>query len=206
MAVSLHDSTLRDMPEGNKLELKKFSDEKKIAYGLVYEPNVVDAHGDMMTSIEIEKLAYKFLKLPDLSKVIDIQHNQQAINAYPVESFIARKGDSDFKEGSWIVAIKIEDDAVWDLAKRGILNGFSYEVKAYTTPTVVPFESVAYATGVTEDTEGHSHVFYAEFDGAGLIVKGYTSEDKGHSHTMSGTSATDITNGHAHRFEVRHEA
>jgi hypothetical protein len=190
------------MPEGNKLELKKFSDEKKIAYGLVYEPNVIDAHGDMMTSIEIEKLAYKFLKLPDLSKVIDIQHDGKAIEAYPVESFIARKGDSDFKEGSWIVAIKVEDSAVWDLAKRGILNGFSYEVKAYTTPTVVPFESVAYSTGVTEETEGHSHVFYAEYDGTGLITKGYTSEDAGHSHTMSGTSATDITDGHGHRFEV----
>lgn len=206
MVVSLHDSTLGNMPKGNKLELKKFSDEKRIAYGLVYEPNVVDSHGDMITSGELEKMAHKFLKIPNLSSVIDIQHSQKTINAYPVESFIAREGDPDFKEGSWIVAIKIEDDSVWDLAKRGILNGFSYEAKAYKVPAVVPFEAIAYTTGVTEETEDHSHVLYAEFNDAGLITKGYTSIDNGHSHTISGASATDIVNGHAHRFEVKHEA
>ena len=39
---------------------KSESDEQKLVYGIVYEPDVPDAHGDYMTAEEIEKAAHGF--------------------------------------------------------------------------------------------------------------------------------------------------
>lgn len=38
--------------------LTKADDEKKLVYGIVYEPDTPDAHGDFMTAAEIEKAAH----------------------------------------------------------------------------------------------------------------------------------------------------
>lgn len=184
----------------DKIEFKKFSDEKQIAYGVVYEPDAVDAHGEMMSKEEIEKLAHKYLLLDNLKQSIDIQHNRKPIKAYPVESFISRKGDLDFKEGSWVVAIYVEDEQVWSLLKDGILNGFSYEVMAYTESKTIEYSTRMSAVGMTDEVIGHSHLYFVEYDASGRVVNGYTSEDFGHSHTIKGGTATDIELDHGHRL------
>ena len=40
----------------------KREDEKQLVTGVVYEPNIEDAHGDIMTAEEIERAAYNFLE------------------------------------------------------------------------------------------------------------------------------------------------
>src|SRR5690606_30647053 len=52
--------------------ITKEEDPQKLVYGVVYEPNVEDAHGDFMTESEIEKAAHKFLKD---ARNIDTQHD-----------------------------------------------------------------------------------------------------------------------------------
>ncbi len=42
--------------------LAKEADAQKLVYGIVYEPDTVDAHEDFMTAAEIEKVAHGFLK------------------------------------------------------------------------------------------------------------------------------------------------
>lgn len=42
--------------------IAKADDVQRLVYGIVYEPNVADAHGDFMTPEEIEKAAHGFLK------------------------------------------------------------------------------------------------------------------------------------------------
>ncbi|ANF37965.1 hypothetical protein BCBMB205_30750 [Bacillus sp. CN2] len=42
--------------------LVKEADEQKLVNGIVYEPDTVDAHGDVMTAAEIEKVRSR---LPD---------------------------------------------------------------------------------------------------------------------------------------------
>lgn len=68
--------------------LAKEADEQKLVYGIVYEPDTVDAHGDFMTAAEIEKAAHGFLKD---ARQIDKQHDFQGGVGEVVESYVAPK-------------------------------------------------------------------------------------------------------------------
>ncbi len=61
------------------------SAEKKIVYGIVLEPNAVDAHGDVVDENAIEEAAHYFMLE---SGVIGIEHSNRA-NAKVVESYVA---------------------------------------------------------------------------------------------------------------------
>lgn len=186
-----------------KTNVKKTVEEKRIAYGIVYEPDVADAHLDAMTAPEIEKTAHKFLRLDDLSKSIDIQHDNENYKIYPVESFIARKGDPDFPEGAWVLAVKFEDDFLWRLVKQGYLNSFSFEVLAFKSTKKMPVEVAMIETGRTDETEGHTHIYFIERDENGRVIRGGTNEVAGHVHSISASSATDIAGRHGHKFPIK---
>ena len=47
--------------------------EKRLLYGIVYEPDAEDTYGDFMTKDEIEKTAHEFL---EYYRNIDTEHNQ----------------------------------------------------------------------------------------------------------------------------------
>jgi ABC-type molybdate transport system substrate-binding protein len=44
------------------VNIVKQDNEKGIVYGIVYEPDTVDAQGDFTTSEEIQKASYNFMK------------------------------------------------------------------------------------------------------------------------------------------------
>lgn len=77
--------------------IAKADDAQCLVYGIVYEPNVADAHGDYMTPAEIEKAAYGFQK--DALE-IDKQHDFQGGVGEVVESYIAL---SDFEMGGEVI-------------------------------------------------------------------------------------------------------
>lgn len=117
------------------------SDEQRLVYGLVYEPGVEDAHGDTMTAPEIEKAAHGFMThyarfegdsgTDHLAKV-----GRDAITI--VESFIAPAdftiGGQSFRKGSWVMAAKVWDDALWKAVKSGQFTGWSFEGWGRRTP------------------------------------------------------------------------
>ncbi|MDU7578389.1 MAG: XkdF-like putative serine protease domain-containing protein [Bacillus subtilis] len=112
--------------------LVKEADEQKLVYGIVYEPDTVDAHGDFMTAAEIEKAAHGFLK--DACQ-IDKQHDFQSGVGEVVESYVA---PSDFemngetiKKGSWVLVTKASEE-VWEQIKRGEITGYSMAGTAET--------------------------------------------------------------------------
>ncbi|MFO6495020.1 MULTISPECIES: XkdF-like putative serine protease domain-containing protein [Bacillus] len=112
--------------------IAKAEDEKKLVYGVVYEPNVIDAHQDFMTAEEIQKAAHGFLK--DARK-IDKDHNFQGGVGEVVESYIA---PADFEvngetiaKGSWVLVTKACDE-VWEQIKKGEITGYSMAGTAET--------------------------------------------------------------------------
>jgi hypothetical protein len=116
----------------------KVDESQQVVKGIVYKPNELDAHGDWMAPEDIKKSAYKFMKELRLQN-IDTKHNLQKIDAYVCESYIAKSNDPDgYPEGSWVVAVKIDDPVVW----QGVLNGeyqaFSMYGKAYAVQDVDP--------------------------------------------------------------------
>ncbi|MED1802245.1 XkdF-like putative serine protease domain-containing protein [Brevibacillus porteri] len=110
------------------IRIAKADKAKQIVYGLVYEPDVTDAHGDSMTADEIEKAAHGFLERQN-SYNIDKQHDLEADKGYVVESYIAPVdmtfGDQEIKKGSWVAGVKVTDADTWEQIEKGEITGFS---------------------------------------------------------------------------------
>jgi len=108
-----------------KVFINKDEEEQKLVYGVVYEPDVVDAHGDFMTAAEIEKAAHQFLKD---ARNIDKQHDFNAGVGEVVESYIAPAdftiGEEEIKKGSWVLVTKASDE-IWEEIKKGEITGYS---------------------------------------------------------------------------------
>lgn len=104
----------------------KVDEEKRIVTGIVYEPDILDAHGEFMTADEIEKSAHQFLK--DFRN-IDKQHDFVASETEVVESWITKEdgslGDQEVKKGTWLLSVHVPDDDTWGEIKKGELTGFS---------------------------------------------------------------------------------
>ncbi|WP_312085472.1 XkdF-like putative serine protease domain-containing protein [Exiguobacterium sp.] len=98
---------------------------QQIAYGVVYEPLVKDAHDDYMTADEIEKAAHIFLK--DYRQ-IDKQHDFTSQVGDVIESYIApadfELGGETVTKGTWVMAVKVADE-VWSGIQKGEFTGFS---------------------------------------------------------------------------------
>ena len=105
--------------------IAKVDDAQRLVYGIVYEPNVADAHGDYMTPAEIEKAAHGFLKD---AREIDKQHDFQGGVGEVVESYIApsdfEMGDEVIKKGSWVLMTKASDE-IWEQIQKGDITGYS---------------------------------------------------------------------------------
>ena len=113
--------------------LKEDDSPKKLLYGVVYEPDSVDAHGDMMIGEEIEKTAHEFMIH---YRNVDSEHNLIAGAGQVVESYIAPAdmeiGKSAVKKGSWILVTKATDE-IWQDYVNGDITGYSMFGIARTT-------------------------------------------------------------------------
>lgn len=99
--------------------------EKRLLYGIVYEPDTEDTYGDFMTKDEIEKTAHEFL---EHYRNIDTEHNLLAGAGVVVESYIAPVslsiGDNVIKAGSWVLVTRANED-IWQAWKDGDITGYS---------------------------------------------------------------------------------
>ncbi len=109
--------------------LKSLDDAKRLITGVVLEPEIIDAQGDIISSEEIEKACFDFMLQ---SQQVGLQH--QFIGPVSVvENWIAKSDcflDQQFiKKGTWLMTVKVDDsetgNKVWALAKSGKLTGFS---------------------------------------------------------------------------------
>ncbi|MBI4962493.1 MAG: hypothetical protein HY913_04390 [Desulfomonile tiedjei] len=180
------------------------SDEKRIIYGSVYAPMLVDTQGEMMKADEIEAMAHRFMLSGRLS-AIDTDHNLVSNGTRIVESFIARQGDPDFEPGEWVIGVKVFDDSIWDSVKKGELNGFSFYGLVNRSDAVVSLSQPVRGSGTTEPSAGgplptHDHTVTLVFNEQASVEPTYTNEALNHRHFVSRTTATEITWDHAHRL------
>lgn len=115
---------------GKEVKIRKFSQMKQIAYGVVLEPDTEDLQGDVITAEEIERTAHDYMT--NIRKV-GARH-KAAMDAVPVESYIAPMdlsfdggpyGSSTVKKGSWVLGVKVNDPAQWKKVMNGEYSGFS---------------------------------------------------------------------------------
>lgn len=117
------------------IDITKANDEEQTITGVVLQPEVVDAHGDIMSKEVIKETAFRFLMNFNVKTKLGVQHS-----AFPkgkmalVESYIAPMnfalGVKTVKEGSWIMTVKVLDKALWKKVKDGKITGFSIGGKA----------------------------------------------------------------------------
>ena len=182
------------------IQIKKLDGEEQVVFGEVYAPGFPDSQGDFMTPEEIKKMAYNFLRKGETSN-IDVNHSQTPSGSYVVESFIARDDDPIFIPGSWVIGVKVPDEAIWKMVKSGDLNGFSLDGMGVRTDTVFEIEMPELLKGETDDTPGHKHSFAVKFDDAGNFLGGRTSYAlDGHFHVIKRGTVTETVDGHSHRF------
>ena len=116
--------------EGRKeVKLMKVNAKKRIVYGVVYAPEVADAHDMYMTDKTIEEMAHRWMIA---SRMMDEQHDFVKGTGIPVESFIVREGDKDFvgKDGkalvgAWVLGTKVTDERVWAKILKGDILAYS---------------------------------------------------------------------------------
>ncbi|WP_429845307.1 XkdF-like putative serine protease domain-containing protein [Brevibacillus sp. FIR094] len=115
-------------PLQKDIRISKTDKAEQIVYGVVYEPDVEDAHGDQMTAEEIKKAAHGFMERQSTYN-IDKQHDLDADKGYVLESYIApidmTLGDQEIKKGSWVAGVKVTDADSWEQIEKGEITGFS---------------------------------------------------------------------------------
>ena len=183
------------------LSLKLAAEDQQMVWAEVYAPNIPDADGDIMTEQAIQQMAYKFMRERKTDR-IDLHHNNKVVNAYVIESFIARKSDPDFIPGAWVIGMHIPDKPIWAMIRKGEINGYSMEALVTRRPSSMEIELPPVVTGmVAKADDGHDHEFFVSYDETGAFLGGTTSKaDDGHSHSILRGTVTETVMGHNHRF------
>jgi len=111
----------RETNFGALFEISKTDEEKRIAYGVVYQPETIDAHGEYASAATLEKAAHDFM-FNARQYNIDKEHSNIQEKAAVVESHIIKTAAegafyNDAKPGAWVVGVKVKDDALWEMVK-----------------------------------------------------------------------------------------
>ena len=185
------------------VKISKVDEVKRLAYGEVYIPMIPDSQGDFMTASTVEKIAHKFLKNGFVEN-IDLSHDLEKSGVVVVESFIARKDDPDFIEGSWVLGVFVEDDDTWESVKKGDFGGFSMSGTGTKEQKIIEIEipESGILKGDTQpvDDGDHIHEYEISFSDEGVFLGGATSENDDHAHLIKQGTVTEEANGHRHRF------
>ena len=120
----------RDIP------VLKADGDERIVFGIVLEPDVVDAQNDTYNKDEVKKAAHRFM---EEFRNIGLQH-EQLINEQVriLESYIAPVdftiGGQAVKAGTWLLKERILSDVLWKAVKDGEITGFSIGGHAIRKP------------------------------------------------------------------------
>jgi hypothetical protein len=128
----------------NEMSFSVFSIEERMIVGPAMVPQKMiirrnEITGEIyyvyFTAETIKKLQQKFMQEKLLDKT-NVEHGRKFLNGVSiVESWIVEDPEKDkqqvfgmnYPKGSWMVSMKIEDDATWQKIKEGKLNGYSVQ-------------------------------------------------------------------------------
>jgi len=124
-----------------KADILKYSEESRLAIGWAYVCTVngelsMDHSGEYIRPDVMEKAATDFMIDVRVAKAMHSGPQVgEVVHSLPLTKGIADAlGIQSDKEG-WIVAIKVHDDAVWNLVKSGKLSSFSIGGRAVKETT-----------------------------------------------------------------------
>lgn len=129
------DETLEMIGETSSVLIRKSDSAKRLVYGVVLEPDVVDSQNEWEQAEVIEKTAQEFLARYNTETQLGLQHvlfGDLGIDL--AESYIAPQ-DLDFdgelgpddliRKGSWVMCVKVHNEDIWQGVLDGSITGFS---------------------------------------------------------------------------------
>lgn len=138
--ASLNESGIKDEDEEDEkiklyIPLIKANIEEKTVTGVVLQPEVVDAQGDIISAEVIRKAAHNFLKKYNKATTLGLQHKVFSNTGFELcESWITPQevviNGTTIKEGAWVMTVFVGNSKAWELVKNGKLKGFSIGGKA----------------------------------------------------------------------------
>ena len=101
--------------------------DERYVLGIVLEPEVVDAQGDIYSADEIRQAAHRFMQeFGGLGLMHRLRVNDQVkvLESYlaPIDFTI---GEITVRKGTWLLAVRVLSDELWEQVKDGRLSGFS---------------------------------------------------------------------------------
>ena len=118
--------------------IAKADSEQQTVTGVVLQPEVVDAQGDIISKSVIQKAAHRFIDQFNQRTKLGLQHNSFKGGRFSLaESYIAPMSfvlnGKTVSEGSWVMVVKVLDSKIWKRVKDGMITGFSIGGKAQVT-------------------------------------------------------------------------
>ena len=114
--------------------------EERFVLGIVLEPEVVDAQGDIYSADEVRQAAHRFMAEYG---GLGLQHQLRVNDQVKIlESYIApsdlKLGETDVRKGTWLMAVRVLSDELWQRVRAGELTGFSIGGSARRSPEGPP--------------------------------------------------------------------
>ncbi len=118
--------------------------DERFVLGIVLEPEVVDAQGDIYSAEEVRQAAHKFME--DFGG-LGLMHRYRVNDQVKIaESYLAPGdfsiGEQPVRKGTWLLGVHVLSDELWGEVKDGSLSGFSIggtavrsSAEAPSTPT-----------------------------------------------------------------------
>lgn len=114
-------------------------DDERFVYGIVLEPETVDAQKDIYSAEEIRNAAHRFM---EEFRHLGLMHRTRLDGRLKIlETYIAPQdltiNGQRVRKGTWLMAVRVLDNALWQAVKEGKLTGFSIGGSAIRKPTSV---------------------------------------------------------------------
>lgn len=112
-------------------EIIQKSEAEQIVTGAALVPEKPDKEGDVVDKENVRHVAYDYL---ETHQKVDEMHDRQERDHSVVESYVTPKemdiGGETVPEGTWMVSVRLGDDA-WEKVEKGLITGFSVDGMAW---------------------------------------------------------------------------
>lgn len=125
----------KDEPFSFFVEVSKSTKEQTVT-GVVLQPEITDAQGDIISEDVIKNAAHDFLSKFNKKTELGYMHESFDKNFELYESWVSPiefvLKNKIIKKGSWLITVKVNDADIWEMIEDGEITGFSIGGKATT--------------------------------------------------------------------------
>jgi hypothetical protein len=102
--------------------------EERFVFGVVLVPEEPDSQGEIYSAEEVKKAAHSYME--KTNGVFKLMHAGQPIDGVRVlETYVTKveeaHGGETLPVGTWVMAVRVIDDELWSMVKKGVFTGFS---------------------------------------------------------------------------------